>query len=91
ATTGGQPVPNAQGTSYATIAKGAGYAATYEFDNLEDFATNVERILDEPGPVMVAMKIIPRIENEPIGRRVRRASRTIPEAINDLREELKKS
>ena len=39
ATTGGQPVPNAQEIDYAGMAKEAGYSAAYNFDNLEDFAT----------------------------------------------------
>ena len=35
ATTGGQPVPNSQGIDYALMAKGAGYASTHNFDDLE--------------------------------------------------------
>jgi thiamine pyrophosphate-dependent acetolactate synthase large subunit-like protein len=88
ATTGGQPVPNAENISYASIAHGAGYAATYEFDKLEDFASNVERIFNEPGPVFIAMKINPEIENEPIGRRARVAVRPRAQVIKDLQEAL---
>lgn len=88
ATTGGQPVPNAENISYASIARGAGYAATYEFEELEDFANNLESILSQPGPVFIAMKITPEIENEPIGRRTRVAVRTRDQVIKDLREEL---
>ena len=88
ATTGGQPVPNAQDIKYAEMAKGAGYAATYEFDNLEDFATNVGRILKETGPVFIAMKMTPEVENEPIGRRQRRPARARAQTIKDLQEEL---
>ena len=88
ATTGGQPVPNAQNISYASIARGAGYAVAYEFEELEEFATNVERILNEPGPVFVAMKIVPEVENAPIGRRVRRPVRTRANVIQDLQQEL---
>lgn len=88
ATTGGQPVPNAENISYASIARGAGYAATYEFDELEDFANNVESILNQPGPVFIAMKINPEIENEPIGRRTRVTARPRDQVIKDLREEL---
>ena len=35
--TGGQPVPNAGKTSFTGMAKAAGYASTYEFDDLEEF------------------------------------------------------
>ena len=88
ATTGGQPVPNAQDIDYAGMAKEAGYAVTYNFDNLEDFATNVEKIMSETGPVFVAMKMVPEVENEPIGRRQRRPARPRAQAIRELQESL---
>ena len=88
ATTGGQPVPNAQGINYAGMAREAGYAAAYEFDNIEDFTTNIGNIMNETGPVFVAMKIVPEVENEPIGRRVRRATRGRAETIRELRQVL---
>ena len=58
ATTGRQPVPNAQQINYAGMAREAGYASTHEFDDLEDFVTNIEGILNETGPVFVAVNII---------------------------------
>jgi sulfopyruvate decarboxylase subunit beta len=88
ATTGGQPVPNAKQINYAGMAKEAGYAAAYRFDDLDEFERNVESILREKGPVFVAIKVIPAIENEPIGRRQRRPMRSRAETIRDLQEEL---
>lgn len=88
ATTGGQPVPNAQNINYAGMAKEAGYAVAYRFDDLEDFASNVATIMNETGPVFVAIKVVPEIENEPIGRRQRRPTRSRAETIRDLQEEL---
>jgi sulfopyruvate decarboxylase subunit beta len=88
ATTGGQPVPNAKEINYAGIAKEAGYAAAYHFDDLEDFERNVGKVLNEKGPVFVAIKVIPAIENEPIGRRQRPAMRNRAQTIRDLQEEL---
>jgi thiamine pyrophosphate-dependent acetolactate synthase large subunit-like protein len=88
ATTGGQPVPNAQNINYAGMAKEAGYAAAYRFDDLEEFDLNVGSILNEKGPVFVAIKVVPEIENEPIGRRRRRATRSRAETIRVLQEEL---
>ena len=88
ATTGGQPVPNAQDINYAGMAKEAGYAAAYSFDNLEDFATNIAGIMSETGPVFVAMKMVPEVENEPIGLRQRRPVRSRAETIRVLQEEL---
>jgi phosphonopyruvate decarboxylase len=88
ATTGGQPVPNAKNIDYAGMAKAAGYTAAYNFDDLEMFGARVGDILSETGPVFVAIKVIPEIENEPIGLRQRRPSRGRAETIRDLQQEL---
>ena len=88
ATTGGQPVPNYKGIDYAGMAKAIGYASVHHFEDLEDFATSVEGIMAEEGPVFVSIKIVPEVENMPVGMRTRRPSRSRPETIADLREEL---
>ncbi len=88
ATTGGQPVPNAENVDYALIAKGAGYPSTYAFDDLEDLATSCESILAEPGPVFVAMKIVAEIENRPIGQRRRWQTRSLDQVLRELKAEL---
>ena len=88
ATTGGQPVPNAQDINYAGVAKEAGYSSAYSFDDLEEFATNVEQIMQDTGPVFVAIKVVPEIENEPIGMRQRVPTRSRAETIRGLQAEL---
>ena len=88
ATTGGQPVPNSAEIDYAAMAKGAGYLSAYNFDDLEDFATSIEDIMQEDGPILIAIKVQPEIENLPIGLRERRVTRSRAETINDLRAEL---
>ena len=88
ATTGGQPVPNAKNVAYDAIARGAGYGRAYAFNNLESFAIQVEGILRDPGPVFVAMKVVPEVINEPIGRRARWQTRTRDQAVKDLQKEL---
>jgi thiamine pyrophosphate-dependent acetolactate synthase large subunit-like protein len=88
ATTGGQPVPNANNINYAGLAKSAGYVDAHNFDDLEAFGAEVGGILREPGPVFVAIKVIPEIENEPIGLRQRRPARSRAETIRDLQQEL---
>ena len=88
ATTGGQPVPNSDEINYAGMAKEAGYASTHFFDDLEEFATSVGDILKETGPVFVTVKVVPEVENMPIGLRQRRPSRGRAETIKDLRQEL---
>ena len=88
ATTGGQPVPNSQEIDYAMMAKGAGYAAAYNFDDLEEFSTSVGEIMQQEGPVFVAIKVEPEVQNLPIGLRERRPTRGRAQTINELREEL---
>lgn len=88
ATTGGQPVANAKNVSYDALARGAGYAHAYAYSNLEGFAIDVERIMSQPGPVFVAMKILPEVQNEPIGRRKRWQTRSREQVLIDLKREL---
>jgi sulfopyruvate decarboxylase subunit beta len=88
ATTGGQPVPNADNIDYAGLARAAGYANTHSFSDLEDFITEVESIMQEEGPVFVAIKIVPEVENLPIGMRTSAPRRSRSETIKDLRGEL---
>jgi thiamine pyrophosphate-dependent acetolactate synthase large subunit-like protein len=88
ATTGGQPVPNAKNIAYDVIARGAGYPSAFAFDTLEGFSSNIKAILDSPGPVFVALKVLPEIENEPIGRRARWQNRTREQVVKDMQQEL---
>ena len=88
ATTGGQEVPGSESTDYEGLGKSAGYANSYSFDNLEDFATQAEQILSEEGPTLIAVKTVPNIrypEDRIAGRGG--ANRRTPEAIQDLMEE----
>ena len=88
ATTGGQPVPNAEQMEYDVVAQGCGYPATYAIDNLEDFASQIEEILGQPGPVFVALKIDPEIINEPINARPQWQRKTRNQAVADMQSEL---
>ena len=88
ATTGGQPVPNAKNVKYDVIARGSGYPRAYAFDTLDEFATSIAGILSQPGPVFVAMKVVPEVENEPIQKRVRWQTRSREKVVQDLQAEL---
>ncbi len=88
ATTGGQPVPNAKGVRYEQIALGAGYPRAFAFDEVAGFAVALPGILAAPGPVFVALKVLPEVENTPIGGRVKWNPRTRDQVISDLRGEL---
>ena len=89
ATTGGQDVPGSGQASLAEMAQAAGYAHSYEFDDLEEFAVQARDVLSREGPVLVCMKTVPSIRppreegpattaNIPPGR---------PQAISNLIEE----
>jgi hypothetical protein len=39
------------------MARDAGFAAAYEFDDLEDMASDLPRIMNEKGPVFVCLKV----------------------------------
>ena len=88
ATTGGQPVPHAKTIAYDGIARACGYPRAYAYDNLETFSINVERILGEPGPVFVWLKVRPEIENKPIGSRSQWRKRSQVQVVQDLKNEL---
>ena len=88
ATTGGQPVPNAEQVEYEVVAQGCGYPSTYAIDNLEDFVSQIEEILSQPGPVFVALKIDPEIINEPINARPQWQRKTRNQSVADMQGEL---
>lgn len=88
ATTGGQPVPNAKNVAYDMIARGAGYPRAYAFDKLEDFSANIGTIMAQPGPVFVALKVVPEIDNKPISQKGRWQTRTREQVLQELRSEL---
>ncbi len=89
ATTGGQPVPNAKGVAYDMLARGAGYPHAFAFTELAEFSQNLPTILASPGPVFVALKVLPEVENSPIGRRSRWQARAREKVVQDLRTELR--
>ena len=84
AVTGGQPIPGVNKVSFAGMAREAGYAAAYEFDDLEDFASRADEVLEAQGPVFICVKTVPEIQNEPIGLRPRTGVKPTRVAIKDL-------
>ena len=84
AVTGGQPIPGSDGVSnWTELAKGAGYAAVFSYDNLEDFTNGIDEVLAAEGPVFVHLSVEPEIENTPVQFRVR-ASRTPQQAYQEV-------
>ena len=87
AMTGGQPVPNEGTTSFTEMAKAAGYAKVFEFDNLEDWTTSIGDVLNEKGPVLILMKTVPLITDE-VNRKFRPARRPLTMVTSQARAEL---
>ncbi len=56
---GDQPLPNAENIDFAGFATAAGYAMSHSFDELDEFAGAVPRILEHAGPQMVSLEIEP--------------------------------
>jgi thiamine pyrophosphate-dependent acetolactate synthase large subunit-like protein len=83
AVTGGQPVPGSGRADWEGMAKAAGYAVTFSFDNLEDLATSIGEVMAAKGPVFVHLAIKPEIENTPVQFR-QRAPRTMQVAIREM-------
>ncbi|MFH1293795.1 MAG: thiamine pyrophosphate-dependent enzyme [Pseudomonadota bacterium] len=58
-TTGAVPIPGAGRISFTGMARAAGYPKTYEFNNLHDWERDVARVINEAGPVLVDLKVVP--------------------------------
>ena len=88
ATTGGQPVPNAKNVKYDKLALAAGYPRAQAFDKLDDLDRALPQIMEKPGPVFVALKVYPEVENAPIGQRRRWNTRSRTQVVVDLQAKL---
>ena len=87
AVTGGQPIPGAEVSDWEGMAKAAGYAKVFSFDNLEDLTTGLDEVFESEGPVFVHLRVEPEIENTPVQYRTR-PIRTVQMAIKELPETL---
>lgn len=58
-TNGAVRIPGQDKVSFTGLAREAGYAKTYTFDNLEEWAGAVPRILQEDGPLFVDLHVEP--------------------------------
>ena len=57
-TTGGQPLPGAGTFDLAAIARDAGFRESHQFDDLEDFVSELPDLLARKGPVFVSLKVV---------------------------------
>ena len=83
-TTGGQPVPGAGTFDLAGMARSAGFNASFQFDDLEDFVSELAAVLDRQGPVLVCLKVVhsddaPAMYMKSTGDAMRRVMKTLGE------------
>jgi thiamine pyrophosphate-dependent acetolactate synthase large subunit-like protein len=57
--TGSQPTPGAQAVDFAAIARGAGFRAVFCVDALEDWRSDVQKILNADGPTFAWLRVEP--------------------------------
>ncbi len=55
---GGHPIPNPK-VDFAGMARAAGYAAVYDFSDLDTFAQQVAHVLEQKGPVFATLHVEP--------------------------------
>ena len=88
---GAHPIPGQGVVSFAGLARAAGYARVYEISDIEVFAASIAEILTGPGPVFVALrlvpgqKIVPDFDALPCGRGTRGFSRGAVRAVTRMR------
>ena len=87
AVTGGQPIPGSEVSDWEGMAKAAGYAAVFSYDNLEDFTNGIDEVLSATGPVFIHLAVEPQIENTPVQFRTR-SPRSVLMAFNEVPEAL---
>ncbi|MBI4297538.1 MAG: thiamine pyrophosphate-binding protein [Chloroflexi bacterium] len=54
---GGQPVPGAGKFSFVALALAAGYAAAYDFQELEPLEMSLPQVLERPGPALICLQV----------------------------------
>ena len=56
--TQGIPLDGLDNINFASMAQGAGYTRTFQFDNPEELFIGMEEVMRETGPVFVVVKVI---------------------------------
>ena len=80
--TGGLPIQGKERVNLVSMAQGAGYAKTYEFDTLEEFLIGLEEVMVQDGPVFVLVKVFREMEELPF------PERPMAEGWAEVREKL---
>ena len=65
------------------MAKAAGYAAVFSFEDLEDLTTGIDQALAAEGPVFIHLAVEPEVEDTPVAYRTR-PTRSVQQAFREL-------
>ena len=89
--TGNQHIPGRSGFSFSAIAKGVGMQRVYDFNTAESLDASLPDILNEDGPTLITIEMIPA--NEPPPHRssdnaVRYLTSTLAESTHELKDAL---
>ena len=63
--TGNQHIPGRSGFSFSAIAKGVGLEKVYDFNTIESLEASLPNILNEAGPALITVEMIPANEPPP--------------------------
>jgi len=55
---GGHPIPGRGRVDFAAIARGAGYAHVFDFDDLATFTNEIPKVMTLPGPVFATLRLV---------------------------------
>ena len=67
--TAGVPIRGLDRIDFEGMARSAGYAHACRYDNLEEFLIGLEDIMQRPGPVLVALRVMPEGASPPFPER----------------------
>ncbi len=67
--TDGTPIRGLDRIDFEGMARSAGYAHACRYDNLEEFLIGMEDVMRRPGPVLVAVRVMPDAEPPPFPQR----------------------
>jgi sulfopyruvate decarboxylase subunit beta len=88
--TGNQAVPGAGFIDFVTIARGAGMAQTYAFDQAEEYVRQLPTILASEGPTLVVVRVEPGHEG-PLSRSEKERARYLRTSLAESAQQLRQT
>lgn len=86
--TGNQPIPGAGRVDFAAMARAAGFARVFEFDDAAAYERQLDEVLSAPGPTFVCVHGEPGTEG-PIGRKPEEQARYLQVSLADWSRQMR--